>query len=52
MLGVGLGIFFAYRLRGNRQAMFRAFKAAEKPTHVQFAGGRTGMLRPCMPSAP
>lgn len=42
MVGLGLGIFLAYRLRANRTAMFNAFKASEKPTHVQFAGGRTG----------
>lgn len=42
MVGLGLGIFLAYRLRSNRTAMFNAFKASEKPTHVQFAGGRTG----------
>ncbi|GAB7352566.1 hypothetical protein MBLNU459_g2950t1 [Dothideomycetes sp. NU459] len=41
MVGLGLGIFLAYRLRANRTAMFNAFKASEKPTHVQFAGGRT-----------
>lgn len=42
LLGVGLGILLAYRLRTNRTRMFEAFKASEKPTHVQFAGGRTG----------
>lgn len=52
-MGIGLGIFLAYRLRTNRAAMFQAFKASEKPTSVKFAGGReeaipdiTPLLRP------
>ena len=40
MIGVGLGIFLAYRLRSGRQAMFNAFKAADQPTALRFAGGR------------
>ncbi|KAI7327470.1 hypothetical protein KC315_g7075 [Hortaea werneckii] len=40
VVGVALGIFLAYRLRSNRTAMFRTFKAAEQPTSVKFAGGR------------
>ena len=53
LLGIGLGIFFAYRLRASRTAMFNAFKASEKPTSVRFASGReeaipdvTPLLRP------
>ncbi|MCJ1301027.1 hypothetical protein MMC08_003826 [Hypocenomyce scalaris] len=53
VLGLGLGLFMAYRVRRNRTSMFNAFRAKEKPTHVQFAGGRiepipdiTPMLRP------
>lgn len=42
VVGLGLGVFFAYRLRANRTAMFNAFKAAEKPVEVRFANGRTG----------
>lgn len=42
LVGLGLGLFFAFRLRANRTKMFEAFKATDKPTHVQFAGGRTG----------
>jgi len=52
-VGVGLGIFLAYRIRGNRQAMFTAFKTADRPVSVKFAGGReeampdvTPLLRP------
>ncbi|KPI41786.1 uncharacterized protein AB675_5681 [Cyphellophora attinorum] len=40
IVGVGLGAFLAIRLRSNRQKIFQAFKAAEKPTHVVFASGR------------
>jgi hypothetical protein len=32
LVGVGLGAFLAIRLRSNRQKLFSAFKAAEKPT--------------------
>ena len=42
LLGVGLGAFMAFRLRTARTAMFDAFRAAEKPTKVVFADGRTG----------
>jgi hypothetical protein len=41
--GLGLGVLMGFRLRATRKAMFDAFRASEKPTHVQFAGGRTGM---------
>ncbi|GAB7344874.1 hypothetical protein MBLNU457_3317t1 [Dothideomycetes sp. NU457] len=41
VVGLGLGVFLAYRLRANRTAMFQAFKAAEKPVEVRFANGRT-----------
>ncbi|KAK4998600.1 hypothetical protein LTR66_002199 [Elasticomyces elasticus] len=43
-LGLGLGLFFAIRVRQNRAAMFNAFRTAERPTHIQFAGGRTEPL--------
>lgn len=52
-LGLGLGIFLAYRLRSLRSRTFAAFRASEKPTHVQFADGRleaipdvTPLMRP------
>jgi len=41
LVGLGLGILFAYRIRSARVQMFQAFRASERPTHVQFAGGRT-----------
>ncbi len=44
IIGLGLGVFLAFRLRQNRTAMFRAFKAVERPTSVQFANGRTGIV--------
>jgi len=40
LIGIGLGTFLAYRLRANRTAMYNAFRATEKPTHVRFADGR------------
>jgi hypothetical protein len=41
-LGLGAGLFLAFRARAARRRFFEAFRAAEKPTHVQFANGRTG----------
>lgn len=43
LVGLGLGIYAAFRLRKARLSMFNAFRATEKPTHVVFAGGRQGM---------
>ncbi|KAI4932770.1 hypothetical protein J4E85_003170 [Alternaria conjuncta] len=40
-VGLGLGIYTAYRLRSMRLAYFKAFRAAEKPVEVRFADGRT-----------
>ncbi|KAL8866840.1 MAG: hypothetical protein Q9174_006048 [Haloplaca sp. 1 TL-2023] len=39
-LGLGLGVFLAFRLRRTRMQMFKAFRTHEKPTHVKFADGR------------
>lgn len=41
-IGLGLGVYFAFRLRTMRLAYFRAFRAMEKPVEVRFADGRTG----------
>ncbi|EON62367.1 hypothetical protein W97_01589 [Coniosporium apollinis CBS 100218] len=41
IVGLGLGLYAAYRLRNARLAYFQAFRAAEKPKAVQFADGRT-----------
>eukprot|EP01113_Clastostelium_recurvatum_P007130 TRINITY_DN132_c0_g1_i2.p1 TRINITY_DN132_c0_g1~~TRINITY_DN132_c0_g1_i2.p1 ORF type:complete len:181 (+),score=38.35 TRINITY_DN132_c0_g1_i2:91-633(+) len=41
VLGLGVGMILAYRVRSMRTRMFQTFRAAEKPTHVQFEGGRT-----------
>lgn len=46
LVGLGLGIYTALRLRRVRGDVFRAFRAAEKPTHIVFAGGRTGAFLP------
>ncbi len=42
LLGLGLGVYAAFRLRKMRFDMFNAFRATEKPTHVLFANGRKG----------
>jgi hypothetical protein len=42
LLGLGLGVALAYRIRSNRVKMFDAFKATQRPTHVRFADGREG----------
>jgi hypothetical protein len=42
LVGLGLGVYAAFRLRKVRMDMFKAIRAAEKPTHVVFPGGRTG----------
>jgi hypothetical protein len=42
LIGLGLGALLAFRVRSARVRMFNAFKTKEKPTHVQFADGRTG----------
>jgi len=41
IVGLGLGVLMAYRVRSLRMRMFTAFKTKEKPTSVQFADGRT-----------
>ena len=43
-LGIAVGLLGAHRLRANKIAMLRAFRTQERPTHVVFANGRTGML--------
>lgn len=42
IVGLGLGLFLAVRLRSNKTKMFNAFRAVDKPTHVKFADGREG----------
>jgi hypothetical protein len=41
ILGLGFGIYCAFRLRSMRLAYFNAFRAMEKPVEVRFADGRT-----------
>jgi hypothetical protein len=43
LVGVTLGALLAYRVRSNRFKMFNAFKAKDKPTHVQFNDGRVSI---------
>lgn len=45
VIGLGLGVYAAFRLRRVRADMFNAFRATEKPTHVLFANGRKGLYR-------
>lgn len=40
LAGLALGSWLAFRLRANQRAMYQAFRASEKPTHVKFASGR------------
>jgi hypothetical protein len=47
-VGIGLGLYVAFRLRTTRKVIFEAFKAREKPTSVVFANGRTGTLTPVL----
>lgn len=42
LVGLGLGVTLAFRVRSSRTSLFNAFRAMEKPTHVLFEGGRTG----------
>jgi hypothetical protein len=42
LVGLGLGLALAWRIRSTRVKMFEAFKASKKPTHVRFADGREG----------
>ncbi|KAL4791325.1 hypothetical protein BDV19DRAFT_370623 [Aspergillus venezuelensis] len=40
-IGIGLGLYTAFRLRSSRKAFFDVFRAAEKPVKVLFADGRS-----------
>ena len=46
LVGLGLGLFLAFRIRSARTQMFNAFRTSEKPTHVKFPDGREGMASP------
>ena len=52
-LGLALGLFFAYRLRASRTALYRTVRAADHPTALRFRDGHeqplpdlTPLLRP------
>ncbi|KAK8225548.1 hypothetical protein HDK77DRAFT_487632 [Phyllosticta capitalensis] len=40
LIGLGVGLFLAIRVRNARTATLNALRTVEKPTHVQFADGR------------
>lgn len=42
LVGLGLGVYTAIRLRQVRANMFSAFRTKEKPQFVVFANGRQG----------
>ncbi|KAK8151279.1 hypothetical protein IWX90DRAFT_446530 [Phyllosticta citrichinensis] len=42
LIGLGVGLFLAIRVRNARTVTLNALRAVEKPTHVQFADGRLG----------
>ncbi|KAI0392550.1 hypothetical protein F5Y17DRAFT_436093 [Xylariaceae sp. FL0594] len=53
LVGLGLGLYSAIRLRKVRTEMFAAFRASEKPSYVVFPNGRqeavpdiTPLMRP------
>lgn len=46
-LGLVLGLYGAHRLRARRTAMFQAFRAYERPSHVVFPSGKTGTRYSC-----
>ncbi|KAK4215092.1 hypothetical protein QBC37DRAFT_419948 [Rhypophila decipiens] len=39
LLGLGLGIALAYRIRSNRVALYNAMKVVSRPTELVFANG-------------
>jgi hypothetical protein len=44
LLGLGLCVALAFRVRKVRAEYFKAFRAMERPTKIMFADGRTGWL--------
>lgn len=44
LVGVGLGVLLAFRIRSGRKQMFKAFRTVEKPSSVRFADGREEAL--------
>nr|OQO20114.1 hypothetical protein B0A51_10015 [Rachicladosporium sp. CCFEE 5018] len=40
LIGLGLGVYLAFRLRTARKAVFNTFKTSEQPTALRFASGR------------
>ena len=46
ILGAGLGVIIAFRLRRSKMLRFTTFQSQERPMHVRFADGRTGESEP------
>lgn len=46
ILGLGLGLFFAFLSRRSRMQRFTAFRTREQATHVVFADGTIGESEP------
>lgn len=42
LVGLGFGVWMAYRLWGAPKAILRVFPARKKPTRAMFADGRSG----------
>lgn len=42
LLGLGLGVFLAYRARALRRGLFDQFRSADQPRQLTFASGKTG----------
>ncbi|KAI1330746.1 hypothetical protein F5Y16DRAFT_362557 [Xylariaceae sp. FL0255] len=40
LVGLGLGVYAAFRLRKLRGDVFTSFRASERPSHVVFSNGR------------
>lgn len=44
LIGINLGLLFAYRIRANRNAILTALGAFDRPSHVVFPIGKVGAV--------
>lgn len=44
LLGLGLGIFTAFRIRSNRVALYNAMRVLSRPTELVFENGARGLF--------
>lgn len=44
LIGINLGLLFAYRIRANRNAILTALGAFDRPSHVVFPTGKVGAI--------